>query len=269
MNTHIRIIPIIAALALLVTGCAQAQPADKYEFRRTGKNGNSWTSPTAATLPDSVLTLDGAGAPVFRPRGDFLTAESIDTALAPLSASIAAKENAGVAAALAASHTAAANPHPQYALSTDARLHTHANKTALDKITENAGLPLWNGKAWPGGGGSGGAATFPITGNGVDITAPRPDHMEIYAPEWLQSISRNIIIEGSYSLYLFTEGELSLISYSRPLRLYTNGPATLKDYDTGEPQRIKAADAIDPDDLVTKRQLDMMLEKFRGMIPGM
>lgn len=33
--------------------------------------------------------------------------------------------------------------------------HTHTNKTTLDKITESAGAPLWDGGAWPGGGAGG------------------------------------------------------------------------------------------------------------------
>ena len=44
--------------------------------------------------------------------------------------------------------------------------HQHANKSTLDKITEDAGLPLWNGGAWPGGGGGVSTVTTPT------ITAP-------------------------------------------------------------------------------------------------
>lgn len=33
-------------------------------------------------------------------------------------------------------------------------LHTHANKAVLDKISEAAGAPTWNGAAWPSGGGA-------------------------------------------------------------------------------------------------------------------
>ncbi len=33
-------------------------------------------------------------------------------------------------------------------------LHEHTNKSTLDKITESSGDPLWDGSAWPGGGGS-------------------------------------------------------------------------------------------------------------------
>ena len=38
------------------------------------------------------------------------------------------------------------------ARSDDSRLHTHSNKTQLDKIGESAGNPTWNGSAWPGTG---------------------------------------------------------------------------------------------------------------------
>lgn len=37
---------------------------------------------------------------------------------------------------------------------THAELHTHTNYATLAKITESAGLPLWDGGAWPGGTGS-------------------------------------------------------------------------------------------------------------------
>lgn len=38
-------------------------------------------------------------------------------------------------------------------------LHSHSNKASLDKITESAGLPLWNGAVWPGGSGGGASNT--------------------------------------------------------------------------------------------------------------
>lgn len=37
-------------------------------------------------------------------------------------------------------------------------LHTHENKSTLDKIGESGGLPIWDGSAWPGGGGGGGGS---------------------------------------------------------------------------------------------------------------
>ena len=47
--------------------------------------------------------------------------------------------------------------------------HQHANKSTLDKITEDEGLPLWNGGAWPGGGGGGTAqsTTYDDTETGL------------------------------------------------------------------------------------------------------
>ena len=44
----------------------------------------------------------------------------------------------------------------EVAAADDVRFHTHSNKTSLDKITESAGLPLWNGGDWPSGAGGGG-----------------------------------------------------------------------------------------------------------------
>jgi hypothetical protein len=48
------------------------------------------------------------------------------------------------------------NDHPQYALTTDPRFHTHGNMVSLNRIGEAGSptvLPTWNGAAWPGGGG--------------------------------------------------------------------------------------------------------------------
>lgn len=44
----------------------------------------------------------------------------------------------------------------EVAAADDTRFHAHSNKTSLDKITESAGLPLWNGGDWPSGAGGGG-----------------------------------------------------------------------------------------------------------------
>jgi hypothetical protein len=57
----------------------------------------------------------------------------------------------------------------------DSRFHVHSNTVQLDKITEAAGLPLWNGGAWPGGGGGGGdmfKSVYDVNNDGiVDVAA--------------------------------------------------------------------------------------------------
>lgn len=52
---------------LFMNSCAHAQTADKYEFKRTAPNGQTWRNPTAATVADAVLATDNTGAPVFIP----------------------------------------------------------------------------------------------------------------------------------------------------------------------------------------------------------
>jgi hypothetical protein len=52
--------------------------------------------------------------------------------------------------------TAAEDPaDPLVVGDNDERLHDHSNQAALDKITEEAELPLWKGDAWPGSASSG------------------------------------------------------------------------------------------------------------------
>jgi hypothetical protein len=56
---------------------------------------------------------------------------------------------------------------------THSALHSHSNKSTLDKIGESGGVPTWDGSAWPGGGAAADQKIVfgtEITGN-ADITA--------------------------------------------------------------------------------------------------
>ncbi len=78
-----------------------------------------------------------------------------------LSLGDAAKKNTGTG-----SDDVAAGNH------THTDLHTHSNKSTLDKIGESGGDPTWDGSAWPGGGAADKKISFgtEITDD-ADITA--------------------------------------------------------------------------------------------------
>lgn len=71
---------ILSAVMMLFTGCSLTAQTDKYEFKRTAPSGQSWTAPHAATVNNSVLTLDNTGAPVFAPHSNFLTVDALPNA---------------------------------------------------------------------------------------------------------------------------------------------------------------------------------------------
>ena len=71
--------------------------------------------------------------------------------------------------------TAAVNPaDPVVVGDNDERLHTHTNKTTLDKITEATELPLWKGAAWPGAESSSGHTIVSPTGDAL----PQRTHLK-------------------------------------------------------------------------------------------
>jgi hypothetical protein len=60
--------------AVVFTACAHGQPpadATVYEFRQSGTSGLAWTNPQTPAMPDSVLTINAAGAPVFEPKSNY------------------------------------------------------------------------------------------------------------------------------------------------------------------------------------------------------
>ena len=77
--------------------------------------------------------------------------------------------------------------------------HTHANKETLDKITESGGLPLWNGSAWPGGGGSGVDTS--------DCTVARTAPPNPYNGKLWLDISDLIIIETPFAGFGFMSAD--------------------------------------------------------------
>lgn len=121
---------IFAILAVALTAATAFAQGNALRLQQYNAAGDATKYITVPVATNSVLVTGGNYTPTFAPRSDFATPQMIASAIT--------------------SHTAAANPHAQYALLTDSRFHAHANKSAIDKITEGSGLPLWNGGAWPG-----------------------------------------------------------------------------------------------------------------------
>lgn len=179
MKTKLLTALFIIHSAFFINGTAVAQaPAHSFELQQRNAAADDWIDRLILPQPNSLLTFDANRAPTT-------------TLLSTIAktADLSSKENTGVAASLLTAHTSAANPHTQYALATTlsnyattaslsnyattsalgtqiSNLQTqitaipaHTNITTLNKITESAGAPFWNGSAWPGS--SGGGYTLP------------------------------------------------------------------------------------------------------------
>jgi hypothetical protein len=117
-------------------------------------------------MPPAAVMVTGPDAtPAFAPLTDFATATAL-----------AGKENAGTAAALLTSHTAAANPHPQYAAATALAALSGSLALKQDQLTPGPGITLVSNTISATGGGGG----FPMEGNGVALNNPSENAFELF-----------------------------------------------------------------------------------------
>lgn len=116
-----KIFALIPLIALSASCAAQLAPG-AIELKQRNSDNDGWAAPRIVPQANSLLIFDASRQP-----GTALLSTFARTA------DLAAKENTGVAALLLTAHTAAANPHAQYALASS--LSSYATLTTLNSAT--------------------------------------------------------------------------------------------------------------------------------------
>jgi hypothetical protein len=272
MKTKITTIITSALAALLLCACtttAQVPPANSIEIKQRDAAGAAWEYPAIVPQPNSALTFGSDRKPASTLLSTFASASALtllDSSVGALQTQVATHTGKLVDAEadIAALQTALAGKQPAGA--------------ALSKITEGAGLPLWNGAAWPG------AGVFPINGNNVSITNPSPRNLSIAVAAGGNGsiildaqIGGSVILKGDtgagagtlelddrVALYgAYGAGRIGIEGYGEGqdgVRLFSANPIWIRNTAGTLYQRIKIAAGAEADDAVNKTQLDAALD---------